>query len=78
MEEDQLAQFKVLSQTAVMSCDLCGLPRSHTEIVVVHGRGGFDDLIEQLRLCPSCRRLMEADELPLGVGADEIDDGPEE
>ncbi len=71
MDEELIGQLREISGSAVVTCDLCGLPGSATAMVVVDGRRGAAEPVEQLRLCASCRQLMEADGLPVGLETSE-------
>lgn len=70
MDEELIGQLREFGGGMVATCDLCGLPRSETSLVMVSGRRAADEPVEQIRACPSCRRLIEADELPVDVVID--------
>ena len=72
MDEEQIGQFKAISGSDVAVCDLCGKPSIEISVVVMERRSSGAPETE-LRICPTCRRQLEAGELP--IDPDELDDG---
>jgi hypothetical protein len=70
MDTEVIGRMHAIHQGTIAACDLCGQPRNSLSIVVIDGARGSAEPVDRLRLCRSCLRLMEADELPL----DDLDD----
>jgi hypothetical protein len=75
MDEEQIGQIREISGDTVMVCELCGKPSIEVSVVVIERRSSGAPETE-MRICPSCRRQLEAGELPLDP--DELNDAAAE
>lgn len=59
--EEMIGQRRYFSSTgtAPLTCDRCGLPVDRAQTVVVDGRAGLAEPIEDVALCSSCLTLIE-------------------
>jgi hypothetical protein len=73
MDEELVGQLREISGDTFVACDLCGKPVDGVTVVVLERRSsGAPET--GVRICASCRRQMQAGELPLEP--DEIADTP--
>jgi len=64
MDEEQIGQLREVSGTTALICELCGKPSSEVSVVVMERRSSGAPASE-MRICPSCRRHLEAGDLLL-------------
>jgi ribosome-binding protein aMBF1 (putative translation factor) len=76
MDEELIGQLREVSGDRIVTCDLCGRPTSEVSVVVLERISPADPEAE-VRVCPACRRQMEADDLPITI-EDGLKAGPEE
>ena len=70
MDEEQIGQLREISGSTITVCELCGKPSAEVSVMVIERRSSGHPETE-MRICPSCRRQLEAGELPLDP--DELD-----
>jgi hypothetical protein len=64
MDDEAVGLRHELAGSDAAVCELCGRPVARNGLSDLPVNRGMGEPVEAIRICPSCNRTVEADELP--------------